>query len=180
MENINNKWYVLKVLSGSEDKVLKYIKYYSNYFNVDKYFKQIIIPKEEIIEIKNGKKIKSKRKFLPGYILLNMEVNDKTINMINKIKNVFGFIKSGSHLSYIPDDKINNILEKIKISCENPKPKILFNIGEIIRIKDGPFVDFNGKVENIDYSKNRITVYVSIFGRNTPVNLNFSQIEKII
>ncbi|BBA84822.1 transcription termination/antitermination protein NusG [endosymbiont of Pachyrhynchus infernalis] len=173
----SKKWYVIQVFSGSENKVLKYIKNYIKIYDLYNYYDDIIIPKEEIIEIKSGNKKKSERKFFPGYILIKMIINDNTLNFIKKVPNVIGFLGYYNKPSYIKENEINLIFDKINKSNKDPKPKITFNLGEKIRVNDGPFSDFYGIVESIDYIKNRLIVSILIFGRPTPVELNFNQVE---
>lgn len=144
------------------------------------YFGKILIPTEDIIELKFGKKRKSQRKMFPGYVLVEMVMTDETWYLIRNISQVLGFI-GGSTGNPIPitEDEVNLILNRVKESSFKPKPKKYFKLGEMIRVVDGPFSDFNGTVEEVNYNKNRLCVGVLIFGRSTPIDLDFSQVEKI-
>ena len=161
-------------------KVKNSLKKKIKFNNLEDEFGKILIPTENIIEIKSGKKKKSERKFFPGYILIEMIMSNTTWRLVKNIPNVFGFIggKSGYPLPISEQEK-KNILEKIQESSKNPKPKILFEPGEMVRVIDGPFSDFNGTVEEVNYDKNRLCIGVLIFGRSTPIDLDFSQVEKI-
>lgn len=174
------QWYVIHAFSGYEIKVKNLLEEKIKLNNLEKEFGKILIPTENIIEIKSGKKRKSERKFFPGYILIEMNMTTETWYLVKNISNVFGFIggKSG-HPVPISEKEKEIILEKIKESSEKPKPKILFEPGEMVRIIDGPFSDFNGTVEEVNYDKNRLCIGVLIFGRSTPIDLDFSQVEKI-
>ncbi|HFL8794721.1 MAG TPA: transcription termination/antitermination protein NusG [Candidatus Azosocius sp. HAIN] len=172
-------WYVVQVYSGFEFKV-KYVlekKIFEEGF--ENMFGKILIPTEEVMEMKFGKKKKSERKFFPGYILVEMNLTEKLWHFVRNIPKVLGFIgnNSGSPLP-LTKLEIENILNKLREGYECPKPKILFEPGEFVRVIDGPFTDFNGTVEDVNYEKNRLCVAVLIFGRSTPVDLKFSQVEK--
>jgi len=174
------KWYIIHTFSGQEIKVKDSLQDTIKQKNLNKFFGKILIPTEDIIEIKSGKKKKSKRKIFPGYILIEMTLTNETWYLVQNISHVFGFVggKIGHPLP-ISDNEAKNILEKIKESTYKPKPKTLFEAGEMIRVIDGPFSDFNGTVEEVNYDKNRLCVGVLIFGRSTPIDLDFSQVEKI-
>lgn len=174
------KWYIVHTFSGQETKVKDSLEEKIKQKKMDNLFGEILIPTEDIIEIKSGKKRKSKRKIFPGYILIEMNVTDETWYLVQNISHVFGFIggKLGSPTP-ISDKEATLILEKIKESSHKPKPKKLFETGEMIRVIDGPFSDFNGTVEEVNYDKNRLSVGVLIFGRSTPIDLDFSQVEKL-
>ncbi len=180
MYNSLKKWYVIQVFSGFENKVVNKLKYFIKLNNLENDFGDILIPTEKVIEIKNGIKIKSDRKFFPGYFIINMVMNEKNWYLIKNIPRIIGFIGgNSSNPVSINEKEINIIKNKLnKIGCK-PKPKILFELGELIRVNNGPFSDFSGTVEEVDYDKNRLKVAVLIFGRSTPVELDFSQVEKI-
>jgi len=173
------RWYVLQSLSGFEKRVVKSIKEYIKINKMEEMFGKIMVPAEEIIEIKKGQKRKSEHKFFPGYILLQMIMNDSSWHLIRSVPRVMGFIGGTSdHPSPISDKEVNTIINRLRKCGDKPRPKVLFEPGETVRVNHGPFSDFNGIVENVDYDKNRLTVSVSIFGRSTPVELDFSQVEK--
>ncbi len=174
------QWYVIHAFSGYEKKVKNSLMEKIKLNNLENEFGKILIPTENIIEIKLGEKKKSERKFFPGYILIEMTMNNENWHMVKNISNVFGFIgdKAGHPLAISEDEK-KKIFEKIKESSEKPKPKILFEPGEMVRIINGPFSDFNGTVEEVNYDKNRLCIGVLIFGRSTPIDLDFSQVEKV-
>jgi transcriptional antiterminator NusG len=173
-------WYVVHTYSGQESKVKDKITQCILNPNIRKYFGRVIIPSEEVVEMKLGKKRKSNRKFFPGYVLVEMHMKKELWYLLKKIPGVLGFIGGTSNKpNPIKDDEINNILFRLKNSVDKPKPKILFEPGEIIRVVDGPFSDFNGSLEEVNYDKNRLKVSVMIFGRSTPVDLDFSQVEKV-
>ncbi len=178
--NIKKKsWYVIQVFSNFENKVIKTLKKYIKLYKLEKEIGDILIPTEEIIEIKKGIRKKSEKKFFPGYFLINMIMNNKNWYLIRKIPRIIGFI-GGNLGNPIPvkDNEIKIIKDKLNKIIGKPRPKILFEYGELVRVNSGPFCDFSGTVEEIDYDKNRLKVSVLIFGRSTPVELDFSQVEK--
>ena len=173
------KWYVLQTFSSFESKVTQSIEDSIKLNKMQNFFGKIMVPSEEVIEIKAGEKKKSDHRFFPGYILIKMIMNEKTWHLIKSVPRIIGFI-GGTKEKPLPinNKEINIIIKKLKKIKNKPRPKTLFNPGETIRVKEGPFSDFNGIVEEIDYEKNRIKVSVSIFGRSTPVELDFRQVEK--
>lgn len=178
---LKKHWYVIQVFSGFENRVVQslreHIKFHSN--NVQELFGDIVVPTEEVIEIRGGIRRKSERKFFPGYILIQMFMNDTSWYLVRSIPRVMGFIGgSSNHPLPISEKEISIIINRLQQIGNKPRPKIIFEPGELVRVNDGPFSDFNGVVEEVDYEKNRLKVLVSIFGRTTPVELNFSQIEK--
>lgn len=176
------KWYVIQSYTGKENNSRNKIIEKIETNRLEKMFGRILIPSEEVIEIKSGKKRKSKRKFFPGYIIIEMIMNEKSWNLINSTIGINGFIGGcNRHPAPISTKEIKNILKSIKSSKKLlPKPKITFKAGQVVRILDGPFIDFTGVVEEINYEKSKLYVAVSIFGRSTPVELEFSQVEKDI
>lgn len=179
-ENKLKKWYIIQTVSGLETKVKELLEDKITELNLNKLFGKILIPTEDIIEIKAGKKHTSKRKMFPGYILIEMQINEKTLHIIKNTKQIFGFIGGTiENPKSLTEYETKIILEKIKESSNKPKPKKLFETGEMVRVIDGPFSDFNGTVEEVNYDKNRLCVGVLIFGRSTPVDLDFNQVEKI-
>ncbi|USS94422.1 transcription termination/antitermination protein NusG [Buchnera aphidicola (Sipha maydis)] len=169
----------MQIYSGYEDKVVQSIKDHLKKKKNRNMFGKILVPSEEVIEIKKGKRQKSNHKFFPGYILIKMIMNESSWHLIKSIPKVIGFI-GGSSENPFPVNKIEikKIQKKLKKIGDKPRPKTLFQPGESVRVNSGPFLDFNGIVEEIDYDKNRLKVSVSIFGRSTPVELDFSQVEK--
>ncbi len=142
-------------------------------------FGEILVPTEEVVEMRSGQKRKSERKFFPGYVLVQMEMDDETWHLVRHIPRVLGFIGgTRDQPAPITDKEADNILQRVQEGVEKPRPKILFEPGEVVRVTEGPFADFNGVVEEVNYEKNRLRVAVLIFGRSTPVELEFSQVEK--
>lgn len=173
------QWYVVHAYSGYENFVMQEIKSRAKHFEMEDKIGEIIVPSEEVVEMRGGQKRKSIRKFFPGYVLVNMIMNDLTWHMIRKIPRVLGFIGGTSQTpTPISDKEAMAILKRIEEGITKPKPKVLFEPGEVVRVKEGPFVDFNGVVEEVNYEKNKLRVAVLIFGRSTPVELEFSQVEK--
>ncbi len=181
--NFCNKklWYVVQVFSGFEKKIIDLLKDNIKLHNLDDNFGEMLIPSEEVIEIKNGVKKKSERKFFPGYFLINMLMNEKNWYFVKSIPKVIGFVGGNFGNPFpISKNEIKNIKLKLSKISGKPIPKIIFEYGELVRVNSGPFSDFNGTVEEIDYDRNRLKVSVLIFGRSTPVELDFSQVEKNI
>ena len=173
------QWYVVHAYSGYENFVMKEIMQRAKLQNLDHKIGEIVVPSEEVVEMRAGQKRKSTRKFFPGYVLVQMIMDDETWHMIRSIPRVFGFIGGTSQSpTPISEKEANSILRRVEEGATKPKPKILFEPGEMVRVKEGPFVDFNGVVEEVNYEKNRLRVSVLIFGRATPVELEFSQVEK--
>jgi transcriptional antiterminator NusG len=146
---------------------------------LEDYFGPVLVPTEEVVEMRNGQQRKSERKFFPGYVLVNMEMTDETWHLVKSVPKVMGFIGgSGDRPAPIPDKQAEVLLQRVQEGVEKPRPKVLYEPGEVVRVVDGPFTDFNGVVEDVDYEKSRVKVSVLIFGRSTPVDLAFSQVEK--
>ncbi|KPJ67728.1 MAG: hypothetical protein AMJ43_03210 [Coxiella sp. DG_40] len=142
-------------------------------------FGEVVVPTEEVVEMKSGKKRRSERKFFPGYVLVEMEMDDDTWHLIRHVPGVLGFIGGTSDKpTPLSEEEVDNILQRVREGVEKPKPKVLFEPGEVVRIIEGPFVDFDGVVEDVNYEKSRLKVSVSIFGRSTPVELEFEQVQK--
>jgi transcriptional antiterminator NusG len=172
-------WYVLHVYSGMEKSVKKAILERVQRANMQDLFGEILVPTEEVIEIKGGSKTVTERRFYPGYILLQMEMTDDSWHLVKNTNKVTGFVGgTGVRPMPVPQREIDKILQQIQQGSDSPKHKVEFEIGELLRVKEGPFADFNGSVEEINYDKNRLIVSVMIFGRATPVDLDFSQVEK--
>jgi transcription termination/antitermination protein NusG len=183
VDNLSEKkWYIVHVRSGKENDVMVKLRQRIKGTHLEEKIGEIIVPTEEIVEMRAGQKRRSSRKFFPGYVLVNMVMDDETWHFVKNISNnVLGFIgatKGQKTPSPISDKEAASILQSIKEGVSKPKPKILFEPGEVVRVIDGPFADFNGVVEEVNYEKNRLRVGVLIFGRSTPVELEFSQVEK--
>ncbi|MDX1902027.1 MAG: transcription termination/antitermination protein NusG [Gammaproteobacteria bacterium] len=172
-------WYVIHAYSGFENFVKQALRERIQREGFEDKFGEILVPTEEVIELKAGQKRKSERKFFPGYVLVEMEMNEKTWHLVRSVPKVLGFIGGTSDKpAPITPKEADNILQRMQDSSEKPKPKVLFEAGEVVRVVDGPFADFNGVVEEVNYEKNRLRVAVLIFGRSTPVELQFDQVEK--
>jgi transcription termination/antitermination protein NusG len=173
------QWYVVHAYSGYENFVMREITSRSIQFNLENKIGKVVVPSEEVVEMRSGQKRKSTRKFFPGYVLVNMVMDDQTWHMVREIPRVLGFIGGTSQTpTPITNKEAQAIMQRVEDGVTKPRPKILFEPGEVVRVKEGPFVDFNGVVEEVNYEKNRLRVAVLIFGRSTPVELEFSQVEK--
>ena len=173
-------WYILQVYSGNEKKIEKELLAQTEKKGLRENISKILIPSEEVIEMKKGKKVSSERKFFPGYMLIQMIMDDEIWHIVKALPKVYGFLggKKGEPIP-VSQNEIDSILDQMKDGLEKPKPSVSFEIGEQVRVSDGPFSSFNGMVEEVDEEKARLKVSVSIFGRSTPVNLDYSQVEKI-
>jgi len=173
------RWYVIHAYSGFEQHVKRSLEERVKRMGMEEFFGEILVPTEEVVEMREGQKRKSERKFFPGYVLVQMEMNDDTWHLVKDVPKVLGFIGgTGDRPSPISDKEAEAILHRVQEGVEKPRPKVLFEAGEMVRIIDGPFNDFNGVVEEVDYDKSRMRVSVLIFGRSTPVELEFGQVEK--
>ena len=173
------EYYVIQAFSNCEKKVKAALEERINMSGLSDMFGDIMIPTEQVTELKKGQKKQMERKFFPGYMLVEMEMNDDTWHLVRKTPNVMGFM-GGTRNKPVPlsEDELNRITNRVEKTTEQPVFKTVFESGETVRINDGPFNDFSGTVEEVDYEKNLIRVSVSIFGKSTPVELNFSQVEK--
>lgn len=179
MEEKSKQWFVVHAFSGYENFVKREIESRTQSQKVENKIGEVVVPSEEVIEMKAGKKRKSIRKFFPGYVLVNMVMDDQTWHMIRSIPRVLGFIGgTGQTPTPISDAEAMSIMQRVEEGVAKPRPKVLFEIGEVVRVIKGPFLDFNGAVEEVNYEKNKLRVAVLIFGRSTPVELEFSQVEK--
>ncbi len=176
---MTKQWYVVHAYSGYEGYVMKALRERIERLGLQNKFDEILVPTEEVVEMRGGQKRKSERKFFPGYVLVRMEMDDETWHMVRKTPKVLGFIGGTSDKpAPISEAEASKILDRVQEGADKPKPKILFEAGEVVRVNDGPFADFNGVVEEVNYEKNRLRVAVLIFGRSTPVELEFGQVEK--
>jgi len=178
-ESVAKRWYVVHAYSGFENKVKQSLQERIVRSNMQDKFGEILVPTEEVVEMREGQKRRSERKFFPGYVLVQMEMDNDTWHLIKDAPKVLGFIGgTADKPAPISDKEADAILQRIQEGVEKPRPKVLFEPGEVVRVTDGPFNDFNGVVEAVNYDKNRLRVAVSIFGRSTPVELEFGQVEK--
>ena len=173
------RWYVVQAFSGYEARVAESLKEHIKLHGMEDKFGEILVPKEEVVEMRGGVRRKSERKFFPGYVLVEMTMDEDSWHLIKSVPRVLGFIGGTSDRpTPISKKEADAILDRLQDSADKPKPKTLFEPGEVVRVTDGPFADFNGTVEEVDYEKSRVKVSVLIFGRSTPVDLEFSQVEK--
>jgi transcriptional antiterminator NusG len=176
------RWYVVHAYSGFEKHVKRALEERVKLRSMEELFGEILVPTEEVVEIKGGQKRKSERKFFPGYVLVQMEMCDDSWHLVKETPKVMGFIgedpKNPGRVSPITQKEADAILRRMDDAVEKPKPKTLFEAGEVVRANDGPFADFNGVIEEVNYEKSRLQVAVMIFGRSTPVELEFGQVEK--
>jgi transcriptional antiterminator NusG len=173
------RWYVVHAYSGFEKSVQRALVDRVARSGMQDKFGQILVPVEEVVEMKSGQKSISERKFFPGYVLVEMDMTDETWHLVKSTPKVTGFVGGvGNKPTPISEKEVEKIMQQMQEGVEKPRPKVLFEVGEMVRVKDGPFTDFHGSVENVNYDKSKISVSVTIFGRSTPVELEFSQVEK--
>ena len=173
------RWYVVHAYSGFENRVKQSLIERVARSGLEDKFGEILVPTEEVVEMREGQKRRSERKFFPGYVLVQMEMDDDTWHMVKDVPKVLGFIGGTSDRpAPITDREAEAILQRVQEGAEKPRPKVLFEPGEVVRVTDGPFNDFNGVVEEVNYEKSKLRVAVMIFGRSTPVDLDFGQVEK--
>ena len=178
-KNPDLRWYVVHAYSGMEKAVERNIKERINRAGMQHMFGDILVPTEEVVEIKNGQKRTSERRFYPGYVLVQMIMNDDTWHLVKHTNKVTGFVGGAkTRPAPISDEEVAKIMGQMEEGVEKPRHKVEFTVGEYVRVKDGPFTDFNGTVEEVNYEKSKVRVSVTIFGRATPVELEFSQVEK--
>ena len=175
---MTKRWYVVHVYSGFEKKIAQQIKEQAAQKGLDDQFDEVLVPSEDVVELRRGQKVNAERKFFPGYVLAKMEMTDDTWHLIKDTPKVTGFLGTKMRPSPISEAEADRIIKQSAEGVENRRPAILFEIGEQVRVADGPFTSFNGTVEEIDEEKGRVKVSVSIFGRSTPVELEYSQVEK--
>ena len=173
------RWYVVQAYSGFEGKVKDMLKERVKRYSMHDKFGDVMVPTEEVVEMREGQQRRSERKFFPGYVLVQMEMDDETWHLVKETPKVLGFIGGTSDKpAPITDKEADQILQRVQDTVDKPRPKVLFEAGEVIRVNDGPFKDFNGVVEEVNYEKNKVRVAVLIFGRSTPVELDFGQVSK--
>ncbi len=178
-DEIKKHWYVVQAYSGFEVQVKRILEERIKLAGIEDKFGEILVPTENVVEMRAGQKRRSERKFFPGYVLVRMVMDDETWHLVRKVPKVLGFIGGTSDKpAPISDKEANAILQRIEEGADQEKPKILYEPGEVVRVIEGPFADFNGVVEEVNYEKNRLRVAVLIFGRSTPVELEFGQVEK--
>lgn len=174
------RWYIVHAYTNFERKVAEAIKERAKQAGLDHLFDEIIVPTEEVVEVRRGRKVQAERKFLPGYVLVKMQMTDAAFLLIKNTPKVTGFLGSDNKATPISDDEAMRMMHQVKDSVVRPgRPTITFEIGEVVKVSDGPFASFSGKVEEVDEERTRLKVAVSIFGRETPVELEFTQVEKV-
>lgn len=173
------QWFVLQSYFGCEFKIERLLRAKIKDNGMESFFGQILVPTEDVLEVKGGQKKIVKRKIFPGYILLEMVMSEETLDLVRYLPNVLRFIGGTSKEPFpLTEDEIRKVFSRMIETTKRPKPKITYNIGELVRIADGPFIDFNGTIESVNYEKSRLKVAVLIFGRFTPIELDFHQVEK--
>ncbi len=176
---MSKKWYVVHAYSGFEKSVQRALADRIQRQSMQDKFGQILVPVEEVVEMRAGQKSTSERKFFPGYVLVEMDMDEQSWHLVKNTPKVTGFVGgTATKPTPISEKEVQNILQQIQDGVEKPRPKVLFEVGEAVRVKDGPFVEFIGNVEDVNYDKSKLRVSVTIFGRSTPVELEFSQVEK--
>ncbi|HZH03698.1 MAG TPA: transcription termination/antitermination protein NusG [Myxococcaceae bacterium] len=177
--NPHHKWYIVHAYSNFEKKVDEAIREQARTQGLEERFSEILVPTEDVVEIRRGRKVNAERKFFPGYVLVKMELTDEAYHLIKNTPKVTGFLGSGNKPIPVSEKEVQRIIGAVEEGIERPKPTIRFDIGENVRVIDGPFASFNGSVEQVDEDRARLRVTVSIFGRATPVELEYAQVEKV-
>ncbi len=176
---MSHRWYIVHTYSNYEHKVKASLEERVRLSGFQDYFGEVMVPTEEVVEMREGQKRRSERKFFPGYVLVQMEMNDESWHLVKEVPKVLGFIGGSSDRpAPISDKEADKILQRVREGVDKPRPKVLFEPGEVVRVIEGPFNDFNGVVEKVNYDKSRLRVAVQILGRSTPVELDFAQVEK--
>lgn len=173
------RWYIVHAYSNFEKKVADNIRERAAAAGLDECFEDVVVPMEEVVEVRRGRKVATERKFFPGYVLVKMDMNDRAFLLIKNTPKVTGFLGADNKPQPISEAEAQRIINQVKEGVDRPKPSISFEIGEQVRVADGPFASFNGHVEEVDEERARLKVAVSIFGRATPVELEYAQVEKI-
>ena len=173
------RWYVIHVYSGFEKKVAEAVREQAEQLGMTDLIEQVLVPTEEVIEMRRGQKVNAERKFFPGYVLVKMDLTDETFHLIKNTPKVTGFLGADHKPMPISEAEANRILHQVQEGVERPKPSVSYDIGEQVRVSDGPFASFNGVVQEVDEERARLKVEVSIFGRATPVDLEYGQVEKL-
>ena len=173
------RWYIVHAYSNFEKKVAESIREQAKQRNLEDHFDQVLVPTETVVEVRRGRKVNAERKFFPGYVLVKMDLTDEIYHLIKNTPKVTGFLGTDNKPMPISEAEAGRILQQVQEGVERPKPSISFEIGENVRVSDGPFASFNGVVEEVDEGRSRVKVAVSIFGRATPVELEFGQVEKV-
>ncbi len=176
---MTSRWYVVHAYSNFENKVADSIREQAKQRGLSDQFEEILVPKEKVIEVRRGRKVDAERKFFPGYVLMKMNLTDDVYHLIKNTPKVTGFLGSDNKPMPISDAEASRLLQQVQEGVERPKPAVSFEVGEQVRVSDGPFASFNGTVEEVDEGRSRLKVAVSIFGRATPVELEFGQVEKL-
>jgi transcriptional antiterminator NusG len=176
----NKRWYVVHAYSGMEKAVERNLRERIDRAGMQEKFGRILVPMEEVVELKNGKKAVTERRFFPGYVLVEMEMADDTWHLVKHTSKVTGFVGGAKNRpAPISEAEVMKIVTQMQEGVEKPRPKVEWEVGELVRVKEGPFTDFNGAIEDVNYDKSKVRVSVTIFGRATPVELDFSQVEKV-
>ena len=176
-----HRWYVVHAYSGFENKVAQSIREQAKLRGLAEHIDEVLVPKEKVTEARRGRKVETERKFFPGYVLVKMDLTDETWHLVKNTAKVTGFLGGGGRGKPVPisDAEASRILRQVQEGVERPKPAVSFEVGEQVKVADGPFASFNGTVEDVDEERARLKVAVSIFGRSTPVELDYAQVEKI-
>jgi transcriptional antiterminator NusG len=176
---MTKRWYIVQAYSNFEQKVAESIREQAKQRHLEHCFDEVLVPKEKVVEVRRGRKVDAERKFFPGYVLVKMEMTDQAYHLIKNTPKVTGFLGSGDKPMPITEKEAMAILQQVQEGVEHPKPSVSFEVGEQVRVSDGPFASFNGVVEEVDEERSRLKVEVSIFGRPTPVELEYGQVEKV-
>src|SRR3978361_1668854 len=176
---MTKRWYIVHAYSNFENKVADSVREQAKQHGLSDLFEEIMVPKEKVVEVRRGRKVDTERKFFPGYVLVKMDLTDEVFHLIKNTPKVTGFLGADNKPMPISASEANRLLQQVQEGIERPKPSVTFEVGEQVRVSDGPFASFNGVVEEVDDARSRVKVAVSIFGRATPVELEFGQVEKV-